>query len=188
MAKKLIDLETHFAKTHHSHTVNLLLHTLVICPIEFSLFMLFQLTPSFLRIPILGQVNLAFLLALTFVVTGLLLDRKAGFFAAILWIFCFIGSGSLVSTLGFSFSLKFALATFIFGSAWIVIGHEVFEKHAPPNSYLLQVILMEPFCIFVEVLHKLFNYEPYPGFYTNVDKIIEANSKQCETSKLKKIG
>ncbi|KAJ3677392.1 hypothetical protein LUZ60_003116 [Juncus effusus] len=189
--KKLIDLETHFAvfRAHHSHTVNALLHALFICPIELSLFMLFHLTPPFVQIPILGQLdlNLAFVLALVFGGIDLLMDRKAGFLAAILWFICFIGSGSLVARFGFSLSFKFALATFLFGLSWTVVGHGVFEKQAPANSYLPQVFFMESFFIFLEVLHKLFNYEPYPGFYTNVDKKIEANLKQWQTTKLKKI-
>ncbi|XP_078180309.1 2-hydroxy-palmitic acid dioxygenase MPO1-like [Carex rostrata] len=190
MAKQLIDLETHFAvyTAHHTHPVNSIAHTLLVWPSLFSIFMLLHLTPPIIKFPVLGQLDLAFVLATVYCVTYLLLDRKAGFLASILCIFCLINSGSLVNRLGFPLSLKVALPLQLFCTTGPAIGHGAFEKQAPAAGYLPHVYLMEPFFIFLEALHKLFNYEPYPCFYANVNKKIESNLKQWQTTKLWKMS
>ncbi|KAJ4801115.1 hypothetical protein LUZ62_052361 [Rhynchospora pubera] len=190
MAKQLIDVETHFAlyTAHHTHPVNYIFHTLFVWPIVFSIFMFLHLTPPIIQFPILGQLDLAFVLATVYCVTFLLLDPKAGFLASILCYVCLVSSDSLVNRLGFSLSLKIALAIQLFCWPWQVIGHAVFEKQAPATGYLPHVFLMEPFFIFLQAFHKLFNYEPYPCFYANVNKKIESNLKQWQTIKLVKIS
>lgn len=43
---------------------------------------------------------------------------------------------------------------------------------------LPEVFLMEPFLILLQILNKLFAYEPYPGFSKNVDKKIETDLRE----------
>ncbi|CAL5006069.1 unnamed protein product [Urochloa decumbens] len=60
------------------------------------------------------------------------------------------------------------------------------QKKGPTVSDLPQVFLMEPFLIFLQMLNKLFDYEPYPGFYKNVDKKVEADLRESRELKQRK--
>ncbi|KAF8772895.1 hypothetical protein HU200_005291 [Digitaria exilis] len=60
------------------------------------------------------------------------------------------------------------------------------QKKGPTVSEIPEVFLMEPFLIFLQILNKLFGYEPYPGFCKNVDKKMEAllrESRELEQRK-----
>ncbi|KAK2965316.1 hypothetical protein RJ640_010641 [Escallonia rubra] len=81
------------------------------------------------------------------------------------------------------------------------LGHGLFEKRAPALlDNLAQAFLMAPFFVLLEVgfasfltnlknaLQMLFNYEPYPGFHLNVKARVEANIKEWQEKKQKKIS
>lgn len=112
----LFDLETHFAfyGAYHSNPANILIHTLFVWPIFFTSLVLFyfipspfSLSPQFL--PIVGvpfSLNFGFLFALLYAAFYVSLDRKAGSLAALLCLFCWLGSCSLANSLGFSLAWK----------------------------------------------------------------------------------
>ncbi|RCV31209.1 hypothetical protein SETIT_6G158300v2 [Setaria italica] len=85
---------------------------------------------------------------------------------------------SLAAHLGFAASWRLVLATQLFCWTWQFLGHGLFEKKGPTVSELPEVFLMEPFLIFLQILNKLFGYEPYPGFCKNVDKKMEADLRE----------
>ncbi|CAN0870837.1 2-hydroxy-palmitic acid dioxygenase mpo1 [Linum grandiflorum] len=172
----ILDVETHFAfyGAYHSNPINILIHSLFVWPIFFTTLMLFYYTPSFFHFPQLGfhhplLFNFGFFFALFYALFYLLLDFKAGAVAALLCFSCWVGSSFASASLGSSLGWKVAAGVQLF--CWITqfIGHGVFEKRAPAIlDNLAQAILTAPFFILLEVLHQVFNYEPYPGFQESV--------------------
>uniref|UniRef100_A0A1D1YEJ7 Putative endoplasmic reticulum membrane protein C16E8.02 n=1 Tax=Anthurium amnicola TaxID=1678845 RepID=A0A1D1YEJ7_9ARAE len=66
------------------------------------------------------------------------------------------------------------------------VGHGIFEGRAPALlNDSSQAILMAPFFVLLEVLQKMFGYEPYPGFRANVHAKIQAERKAWRISKQK---
>ena len=69
------------------------------------------------------------------------------------------------------------------------IGHGVFEKRAPALiDNLVQALMMAPYFVLLEILHKFAAYEPYPGFHANVQKLIDAKRKEWADKKAKKMS
>ncbi|KAM1340388.1 hypothetical protein ACFX2H_038791 [Malus domestica] len=68
------------------------------------------------------------------------------------------------------------------------IGHGVFEKRAPALlDNLVQAFLIGPFFVLLECLQLVFGYEPYRGFHASVEEKIEAQIKEWQNKKQKKI-
>ncbi|KAF3329177.1 endoplasmic reticulum membrane protein C16E8.02 [Carex littledalei] len=194
MAKGLFDLENHFAfyGAYHSNPINILIHTIFVWPILYTALVLFQFTPTLFSFALADDkvvaLNFSFVFALIYAVFYVLMDRKAGSLAAILCFLCWIGSESLATRLGFSLGWKVVLAAQVFCWTGQFLGHGLFEKRAPALlDNLVQAFLMGPLFVLMEVLQMLIGYEPYPGFHARVSKKIEANRKEWQDKRQKKI-
>ncbi|KAM1679197.1 hypothetical protein TB2_039096 [Malus domestica] len=109
--------------------------------------------------------------------------RKLG-----LLLLCWVQSTLLASRLGFSLSWKVVLAAQLFCWTGQFIGHGVFEKRAPALlDNLVQAFLIGPFFVLLECLQLVFGYEPYRGFHASVEEKIEAQIKEWQDKKQKKI-
>nr|CAB3483042.1 unnamed protein product [Digitaria exilis] len=178
----LLDLEAQFAffRSQHRHPVNAAAHALLTWPILFTNLLILH----FLPLP--SPVDPALALALAYAAAYLAVDRRAGALAGLLFVAAWAASRALAARLGFGASWRLVLATQLFCWPWQFLGHGLFEKKGPTASELPEVFLMEPFLIFLQILNKLFGYEPYPGFCKNVDKKVEAllrESRELEQRK-----
>nr|GEV68427.1 uncharacterized endoplasmic reticulum membrane protein C16E8.02-like [Tanacetum cinerariifolium] len=78
----------------------------------------------------------------------------AGSLAAVLCLFCWVGSCVLASVLGFGLAWKVVLVVQLVSWTAQFIGHGIFEA-----------------------LQMVFGYEPYPGFHARVTSMIEAETE-----------
>ncbi|KAK3005597.1 hypothetical protein RJ639_016960 [Escallonia herrerae] len=194
----LFDLEKHFAfyGAYHSNPVNIFIHMLFVWPILFTVLMLLHFTPPLFSISQFGLANntvivfnFGFLFTLVFALFYVLFDKKAGSVAALLCFACWVVSSSLGNYLGYSVACKVALAAQLICWTGQFFGHGLFEKRAPALlDNLAQAFLMAPFFVLLEALQMLFNYEPYPGFHSNVKARVEADIKEWQEKKQKKIS
>ncbi|GMI95259.1 hypothetical protein like AT1G18720 [Hibiscus trionum] len=197
----IFDLETNFAfyGAYHNNPINILIHTLLVWPIFFTSLVLFHFTPTIYDLSQSGifpsgfnhvlVLNYGFLSALIYGLFYVILDKKAGSFAALLCLACWVGASFLAANLGFSLAWKVVLAAQLFCWTGQFIGHGVFEKRAPALlDNLVQAFLMAPFFVLLEVLQSLFGYEPYPGFHARVKAKIEAEIKEWKDKKHNKIS
>ncbi|CAL4998920.1 unnamed protein product [Urochloa decumbens] len=178
----VLDLEAQFAffRSQHRHPVNAAAHELLTWPILFTNLLILH----FLPLP--SPVDPALALALVYAAAYLAVDRRAGALAGLLFVAAWAASAALAARLGFAASWRFVLVTQLFCWTWQLLGHGLFEKKGPTVSDLPQVFLMEPFLIFLQILNKLFGYEPYPGFYKNVDKKMDADLRESRELKQRK--
>ncbi|KAL3528403.1 hypothetical protein ACH5RR_007725 [Cinchona calisaya] len=192
----LFDLEKHFAfyGAYHSNPVNIFIHMLFVWPLLFTALMLFYFTPPIFKTPIelwdqsLLVFNLGFFFTLIYAVFYVALDKKAGFLAALMCFACWVFSSSLAYHLGYSLAWKVVLGAQLFCWTGQFIGHGVFEKRAPALlDNLTQAFLMAPFFVLLEAL-AFFGYEPYPGFHTRVKARIDAEIKEWQEKKQKKLS
>lgn len=114
----LFDLEKHFAfyGAYHSNPVNIAIHVLFVWPIFFTALMILYFIPPFFNIPncefslwgnhVVLVWNVGFLVALTYSVFYASLDLKAGSFAALLCVVCWVGSSFVARQLGFPLAWK----------------------------------------------------------------------------------
>ncbi|KAK1617674.1 hypothetical protein QYE76_023191 [Lolium multiflorum] len=178
----LLDLERHFAfyGAYHSNPVNVFIHALFVWPIFLTALLLLHLTaPSLHSAAVGAAIYGAFYISL---------DRRSGTLAAVLCLLCWAASAALAARLGFSIGCKVVLVAQLFCWTMQFIGHGVFEKRAPALlDNLVQAFLMGPYFVLLEILHKFSGYEPYPGFHANVQKLIDANRKEWEDKKAKKM-
>uniref|UniRef100_M8AVG5 DUF962 domain-containing protein n=1 Tax=Aegilops tauschii TaxID=37682 RepID=M8AVG5_AEGTA len=182
----VLDLEAQFAffRSQHRHPVNAAAHALLAGPILFTNLLVLH----FLLLPLPLPLDPALALALAYAASYLAVDRRAGALAGQLFLgpwaasralaarlgFALFGAGrALAARLGFALSWKLVLATQLFCRTWQFLGHGLIEKRGPTVRELPEVFLMEPFLIVLQILNKLFGYEPYPGFSKNVDKKME---------------
>jgi len=193
----LFDLEKHFAfyGAYHSNPVNIFIHMLFVWPLLFTALVLFYFTPSVYHFNCPFQCshglefNFGFFFALMYALFYVCLDKKAGFLGAFLCLFCWFGSNFLARYLGFSLAWKVVLAAQLFCWTGQFIGHGVFEKRAPALfNNLAQAFLMAPFFVLLEALHTIFGYEPYPGFHATVKAKVDAEIKEWQEKKQKKIS
>ncbi|KAL6596075.1 hypothetical protein ACP70R_047439 [Stipagrostis hirtigluma subsp. patula] len=179
----LLDLEAQLAffRSQHRHPVNAAAHLLLVAPILFTNLLILRFLPSPLGL------DPALALALAYAAAYLAADRRAGALAGLLFLAAWAASRALAARLGFARSWRVVLATQLFCWTWQFLGHGLFEKRGPTLSELPEVFLMEPFLIFLQMLNKLFGYEPYPGFIKNVDKKMEAVLKESSELEQRKI-
>ncbi|TVU05745.1 hypothetical protein EJB05_48926, partial [Eragrostis curvula] len=197
----VLDLEAQFAffRSQHRHPVNAAAHALLSWPILFTNLLILH----FLPLP--SPLDPALALVLAYAAAYVAVDRRAGALAGLLFLGAWAASRALAERLGFARSWRVVLATQLFCWTWQFLGHGLFEasadstrslspsffpvpiKKGPTVSDLPEVFLMEPFLIFLQILNKLFGYEPYPGFCKNVDKKMEAALKESRELKQKKI-
>ncbi|KAL7098832.1 hypothetical protein ACP275_09G043700 [Erythranthe tilingii] len=192
----LFDLEEQFAfyGAYHSNPVNIVLHMIFVWPIAFTLMVLLYFTPPLFIHPQFDFwglnfliLNYGFLFAVIYGAYYVILDKKAGSFAAFLCFSCWLGSSALAHRLGFSSAWKVVLASQILCWTGQFIGHGVFEKRAPALfDNLAQAFLMAPFFVLLEGLQSAFGYEPNPGFHARVQAKVDAEIKAWKDSKLKK--
>ncbi|XP_009757264.1 2-hydroxy-palmitic acid dioxygenase mpo1 isoform X2 [Nicotiana tabacum] len=172
---RLFDVEKQFAfyGAYHSNPVNFLIHMVFVGPIFFTALILFYFTPPLLNsTPIqlyedscfLG-LNLGFLFTLIYALFYVYLDKKAGSLAALLCLLYWVSSSFVAHYLGFSLAWKVVLVAQLFCWTGLVIGHGVFEA-----------------------LWTFTGYEPYPGFHAKVKATIDAEIKQWQEKKHKKIS
>ena len=110
----IFDLEKHFAfyGAYHNNPVNILIHTLFVWPILFTLLVPLYFTPALFDFPSgfdFGHglvLNLGFVFTVIYAVFYVLLDKKAGSLAAFLCFLCWVGSSFLAQRLGFSLAWK----------------------------------------------------------------------------------
>lgn len=199
MAKiDLFDLEKNFAfyGAYHSNPVNIFIHMLFVWPILFTTLVILYFTPALFNLSqIIGcghcilVLNWGFLFTVIYVGFYVSLDKKSGSFAALLCVACWILSSSLANHLGFSLAWKVVLASQLFCWTGQFIGHGVFEKRAPALlDNLAQAFIMAPFFVVLEALQMSIGYEPYPGFHERVQKRVEADIKEWQEKKQKKIS
>ncbi|XP_062169554.1 2-hydroxy-palmitic acid dioxygenase mpo1 [Alnus glutinosa] len=195
----LFDLERHFAfyGAYHSNPINVLIHIIFVWPIFFTALVLLYFTPAlYTPSPQIGLFqsgflvfNFGFLLALIYALFYVAFDKKAGALAALLCFACWVGASFLASRLGFSLAWKVVLAAQLLCWTGQFIGHGVFEKRAPALlDNLLQAFLMAPFFVLLEVLLTFCGYEPYSGFHASVKAKIDAEIKEWQSKKQKKIS
>ncbi|KAK7274862.1 hypothetical protein RIF29_15962 [Crotalaria pallida] len=198
----LFDLEKHFAfyGAYHSNPINIAIHVLFVWPIFFTALMILYFIPPFFNIPncefflwgnhhVVLVWNVGFLVALTYSVFYVTLDFKAGSLAALLCVFCWVGSSFVAAQLGFPLAWKVVLVAQLVCWTGQFIGHGVFEKRAPALlDNLAQAFVMAPFFVLLEALQTLFGYEPYPGFHSIVQAKIEANINEWQESKQRLIS
>ncbi|KAF7093529.1 hypothetical protein CFC21_095936 [Triticum aestivum] len=177
----VLDLEAQFAffRSQHRHPVNAAAHALLAGPILFTNLLILHFLP--LPLPL----DPALALALAYAASYLAVDRRAGALAGLLFLGAWAASRALAARLGFALSWKLVLATQLFCWTWQFLGHGLFEKRGPTVRELPEVFLMEPFLILLQILNKLFGYEPYPGFSKNVDKKMEADLSLRKSRELK---
>ncbi|CAN4086321.1 unnamed protein product [Withania somnifera] len=195
---EIFDLEKQFAfyGAYHSNPVNILIHMVFVWPIFFTTLILFEFTPPLFNLPPIQLcehsslvLNYGFLFALVYALFYVCLDKKAGSLAALLCLTCWVSSGMIARQLGFSLAWKVVLAAQLFCWTGQFIGHGVFEKRAPALlDNLTQAFLMAPFFVFLEALQSLFGYEPYPGFHSKVKAVIDAEIKEWQEKRTKKIS
>ncbi|KAK6261656.1 hypothetical protein QUC31_007472 [Theobroma cacao] len=197
----LFDLENHFAfyGAYHSNPINILIHTLFVWPIFFTSLVLFYFTPTIYDLSQSGILpsglnpvlilNYGFVFALIYGLFYVILDKKAGSLAALLCLACWVGASFLAAKLGYSLAWKVVLAAQLFCWTGQFLGHGVFEKRAPALlDNLVQAFLMAPFFVLLEVLQSFFGYEPSPGFHGRVKAKIEAEIKEWQDKKQKKVS
>uniref|UniRef100_A0A453QNM2 DUF962 domain-containing protein n=2 Tax=Aegilops tauschii subsp. strangulata TaxID=200361 RepID=A0A453QNM2_AEGTS len=167
----VLDLEAQFAffRSQPRHPVNAAAHALLAGPILFTNLLVLH----FLLLPLPLPLDPALALALAYAASYLAVDRRAGALAGQLFLGPWAASRALAARLGFALSWKLVLATQLFCRTWQFLGHGLIEKRGPTVRELPEVFLMEPFLIVLQILNKLFGYEPYPGFSKNVDKKME---------------
>lgn len=182
----VLDLEAQFAffRSQHRHPVNAAAHALLTWPILFTNLLILR----FLPLPLPPPLDPALALALAYAAAYLAVDRRAGALAGLLFLAAWAASRALAARLGFAASWRLVLATQLFCWTWQFLGHGLFEKKGPTVSELPEVFLMEPFLIFLQILNKLFAYEPYPGFCKNVDKKMEADLRDSRELEQRKIN
>ncbi|XP_077224756.1 2-hydroxy-palmitic acid dioxygenase mpo1-like [Tasmannia lanceolata] len=201
MGKRFFDLEKHFAfhGAYHSNPINILMHVLFVWPIFYTSLVLLYFTPPLFNFPQTSffsfqssgilVLNFGFLFALIYATFYVFMDIKAGTLAAILCFLCWVSSSHLANQLGFSLAWRVVLAAQLICWTGSFIGHGVFEKRTPAlRGNLSQAFLMEPFFIFLEVLQKFCDYEPYPGFHASVKAKIETDHKEWQEKGQKKIA
>ncbi|XVF09044.1 hypothetical protein REPUB_Repub07fG0056600 [Reevesia pubescens] len=197
----LFDLENHFAfyGAYHSNSINILIHTLFVWPILFSTLVLLYFTPTIFDVSQSGILpsgfnpvlvfNYGFVSTLIYGLFYVILDKKAGSLAALLCLACWVGASFLAEKLGYSLAWKVVLAAQLLCWTGQFIGHGVFEKRAPALlDNLVQAFLMAPFFVLLEFLQSFFGYEPYPGFHARVKAKIDADIKEWQDKKLKKVS
>ncbi|TVU05747.1 hypothetical protein EJB05_48928, partial [Eragrostis curvula] len=158
----VLDLEAQFAffQSRHRHPVTVAAHALLSWPLIFTNLLILH----FLPLP--SPLDPALALALAYAATYVAVDHRAGSLAALLFVGAWAASRALVEHLGFA---------------------RLWRKEVPRVSEIPEVFLMEPFLVFLQILNKLFGYEPYPGFCKNVDRKMEADLKESRELKQKKI-
>jgi len=202
MGKGIFDLEKNFAQygAYHNNKTNIIIHTIFVWPILFTTLLLLYFTPPFIPIPpllatalpfSLGNIlllNFGFVSVIIYAFFYICLDVVSGTLASILLVACWVGSSILGDALEFSLAWKVTSVCQVVCWCAQFVGHGVFEKRAPALlDNLVQAFLMAPFFVLLEVLLKLFRYEPYPGFGTRVQKVIDYNiSEWKKTNKYKK--
>lgn len=174
---ELFDLERHYAfyAAYHGHPANVLVHTLCVWPILLTALLPLRFAPPLFRFhcPLCGE-DVAFSLGLAaacaFGGFYALMDRRAGTAAAALCLACWAAGDSLAARLG-----SLAAACWVVLPAQLLLwsaqflGHALFEKRRPALvDSPVQALVMAPFFVFLEVLHKASGYEPTPGFYARV--------------------
>ncbi|XVE54773.1 hypothetical protein DITRI_Ditri03aG0108500 [Diplodiscus trichospermus] len=197
----LFDLENHFAfyGAYHSNPINILIHTLFVWPIFFTALLLFCFTPTIYDLSQAGilpsefnpvlVLNYGFFISLLHAIFYVILDKKAGSLAAFLCMACWVVASFLAAKLGYSVAWKYVLAVQLFCWTGQFLGHGVFEKRAPALlDNLVQALLMAPFFVLLEVLQSFFRYEPYPGFKASVKAKIDAEIKEWQDKKQKKVS
>ncbi|XP_066327062.1 2-hydroxy-palmitic acid dioxygenase MPO1-like [Miscanthus floridulus] len=180
----VLDLEAQFAffRSQHRHPVNAAAHALLSWPILFTNLLILHFLPLPLPLP----VSPALALTLAYAAAYVAVDRRAGALAGVLFLAAWAASRALAARLGFALSWKLVLATQLFCWTWQFLGHGLFEKKGPTVSDLPEVFLMEPFLIFLQILNKLFGYEPYHGFCKNVERKMEADLRESRELKERK--
>lgn len=198
MPWKVFDLEKQFAfyGTYHSNSINVLIHTIILWPLFFNSLVLASFTPALGLLPFPPGtfpfqeymiLNLSFVVAVVYALVYIMLDKKAGTLAGALCLLCWVGSNAFAQSLGFALAWKVVLASELIFVAPGLIGHQVFENRAPAVlDNLIEVFMMEQFFVFLEVLQKLFGYEPYPGFQKAVQARVQANIKEYTVNEQKK--
>ncbi|KAL5229745.1 hypothetical protein ABZP36_028521 [Zizania latifolia] len=187
MARRVLDLERHYAfyAAYHSNPVNVLVHAVCVWPILFTALLALRFAPplpllrfycplcrQYLPIPLGLPVVCA--LGLFYA----LMDKRAGTAAAALCVACWAAGNFLASAAGL-WSLEDAwrpllAAQVVLWSAQF-LGHALFEKRRPALlDSPVQALLTAPFFIFLEALHKVFGYEPTPGFHKRVQARVAA--------------
>ncbi|KAI5683798.1 hypothetical protein M9H77_05026 [Catharanthus roseus] len=194
----LLDLEKHFAfyGAYHSNPVNIFIHMIFVWPIVFTALMLLYFTPAIIKtapIQLFDHsflvLNFGFLFTVVYALFYVSLDKKAGSLAAFLCFFCWVTSSCLSSHLGYNLAWKVAVAAQLFCWTGQFVGHGVFEKRAPALlDNLAQAFLMAPFFVLLEALQSFVGYEPYPGFHARVKAKIDAEIKEWQEKKQKKIS
>ncbi|EFJ19244.1 hypothetical protein SELMODRAFT_233428 [Selaginella moellendorffii] len=197
MARGILDLEKHFAfyGAYHSNRINVGIHVVFVWPILFTALLLMALASPkpLMPLPLPARtlplqdfmvINYSFLFAGFYALFYTALDKRAGSLAAAMCLACWIGANAAAQKMGFSLGWKVAAGGQIFCWTAQFIGHGVFERRAPALlDNLVQALLMAPFF----VLHDVFGYEPYPGFYKNVRNKVGAEIAKFRSGKSKKV-
>jgi uncharacterized membrane protein YGL010W len=142
LPRGVLDLEAQFAffRSQHRHPVNAAAHALLAGPILFTNLLILH----FLPLP--SPLDPALALSLAYAAAYLLVDRRAGALAALLFLAAWAASRTLAARLGFALSWKVVLATQLFCWTWQFLGHGLFEVTFDLFSAFPQVPGNQPSC------------------------------------------
>ncbi|XP_015697302.1 2-hydroxy-palmitic acid dioxygenase mpo1-like [Oryza brachyantha] len=185
--RRALDLERHYAfyAAYHSHPANVLVHVACVWPILLTAMLPLRYAPPLplLRFycPLCRQylpVQLGFPVAVALGAFYALMDRRAGSAAALLCVAGW-GAGNLLADAAGLWTLVDAWRPLLTAQALLwsaqFFAHAFFEKRRPALvDSPVQAVVTAPLFVFLEVLHRLFGYEPTPGFYKRVQARVSA--------------
>uniref|UniRef100_A0A0E0EXM3 DUF962 domain-containing protein n=1 Tax=Oryza meridionalis TaxID=40149 RepID=A0A0E0EXM3_9ORYZ len=174
-----------FYAAYHSNPANVLVHAVCVWPILLTAMLPLRYAPPLplLRFycPLCRQylpVQLGFPVAVALGAYYALMDRRAGAAAAAL---CVAGwaAGTLLADAAGLWTFRDAWRPLLTAQAvlWSAqfFSHAFFEKRRPALvDGPVQAVVTAPLFVFIEVLHRLFGYEPTPGFYKRVQARVAA--------------
>ncbi|KAJ7538509.1 hypothetical protein O6H91_11G051800 [Diphasiastrum complanatum] len=190
-----MDLEDQYAfyGAYHSNKVNVLIHTLLVWPIIFTVIALAAYTPALGSLPLRDDslplqqymvLNCSFVISAFYALYYTAIDQKAGILAGAMCMLCWVGGNAFAQSTEFSFGWKIVIIAQIICWTGQFIGHGIYERRAPAFcDNFFQAFLTGPYFVLLKVLHSAFGYEPYPGFWNNVSVKLSANLVQYHSSK-----
>jgi uncharacterized membrane protein YGL010W len=193
----ILDLEKQFAQygAYHSNKMNVVIHMVFVWPILFTAFTLLAYTqPLAPQLPVMASLpyhqymvlNWSFVAAAVYALFYVLLEKKSGSLAAFLVLCCWVGANAVAQQIPYSLGWKIVALSQVVCWSFQFIGHGVFEGRAPALlDNLAQAFLMAPYFVLLEVLHSLFEYEPYAGFTKSVQNKVGVQVAEFRARKAK---
>uniref|UniRef100_A0A0D9XJJ6 DUF962 domain-containing protein n=1 Tax=Leersia perrieri TaxID=77586 RepID=A0A0D9XJJ6_9ORYZ len=182
-----LNLERHYAfyASYHTHPLNLLVHLICVWPILLTAILPLRYAPPLPRLrfycPLCRQylpIQLGFPVAVSLAILYALMDPRAGTGAGVLVVAGWAAGTLLADDAGlwsFADAWKPVLVAQIVLWSAQFLAHAFFEKRRPALvDGPIEAVVTAPLFVFIEVLHRLFGYEPTPGFFKRVQARVSA--------------